>query len=293
MKSNRTAWGLLAPTIAILGFFGLIPFIFVVYVGFHDWNVFSKTRGLIWVAEENYRRLVFDKDFLIALWRGILFTIYAVGIEMVLGIVLAQLLMRKFKGRAFFRAVYSLPLAVAPIVVGSSWRLMTFPGVGPLSYWLNKIGINYNIGQSVSQAILTVVLMDVWHWTPFVTLIMVAGLSALPMQVLEAAMVDGANKWQRFRYIILPMLKPVILTALFLRIMDALRIVDEVWMLTGGGPGTATRYAGIHIWRVVFPKSDYGYGSAMSVLVLYFILVVCFLLYTVITQIRRGGGYER
>jgi multiple sugar transport system permease protein len=119
---------------------------------------------------------------------------------------------------------------------------------------------------------------------------MLAGLSALPREPYEAAVVDGANKWQVFFFVQLPLLQPVILTALFLRIMDALRIVDEVWMLTSGGPGTSTRYVGIHVWRVVFPQTDYGYGSAMSVFLLYLTIVLCWLLLTAITQVRRGAG---
>ncbi|NOZ27578.1 MAG: sugar ABC transporter permease [Chloroflexi bacterium] len=287
MRSNRTAWGLLAPTLLVLGFAGLLPFFYVVYVGFFDWNVFSKTGDLVWAGANNYRRLVFDTEFLAALKRGIVFTLWTVTLEMVLGMALAQLLMREFKGKSFFRAVHALPLTVAPIAVGATWRLMTIPGLGPLPYYLRRIGIDYNIGRYAGQAFATTVLMDVWHWTPFVTLTLLAGLTALPREPFEQAMVDGANRWQILRHLTLPMLRPVILTALFLRIMDALRIVDEVWMLTGGGPGTATRYVGIHVWRVVFPKTDYGYGSAMSVLLLYFTIVLCWLLLTAITQARR------
>jgi multiple sugar transport system permease protein len=273
-----------------LAFVGLLPFFYVLYVSFFDWNIFSKTGAMSWAGAENFRRLVFDSDFLAALKRGVGFTAIAVSIEMVLGLTLAQLLMIRFKGRSIFRALHALPLTVAPIAVGATWRLMTIPGMGPISYFLEELGINYNIGRSASQAFFTTVLMDVWHWTPFVTLTFLAGLSALPKAPIESAMVDGANRWQIFRHVSLPMLRPVILTALFLRIMDALRIVDEVWMLTGGGPGTSTRYVGIHVWRIVFPKTDYGYGSAMSVLLLYLTIVLCWLLITAITQSRRGAG---
>lgn len=290
MRSSRTAWGLLAPTLIVLGFAGLLPFFYVAYVGFFDWNVFAKTSGLVWAGVDNYRELVFDSEFLAALQRGAVFTFFAVGIEMILGFSLAQLLMSEFPGKGFFRAIHALPLTVAPIAVGAMWKLMTNPGLGPLPYYLRRIGIDYNIGVPGPQAFITTVIMDIWHWTPFVTLTLLAGLSALPREPFEQAMVDGANRWQIMRYIALPMLRPVILTALFLRIMDALRIVDEVWMLTGGGPGTSTRYVGIHVWRVVFPKTDYGYGSAMSVLLLYFTIVLCWLLMTAITQARREAG---
>jgi multiple sugar transport system permease protein len=284
MKSSRVGWGLLAPTLIILGITGLLPFFYVIYVGFFDWNIFSANEGLFFAGANNYRRLVFDAEFLGALGRTLMFTFWAVGSELVLGFFLAQLLTRDFRGKGFFRIVHALPLMIAPIAVGATWRLLAIPGFGPVPYYLDKwFDINYNIGSFASHAFLTTVLMDIWHWTPFVTLTMLAGLSTIPKEPLEQALVDGANRWQTFRFLTIPMMMPVILTTLFIRLMDALRVVDEVWMLTGGGPGTATRYVGIHIWRVVFPKTDYGYGSAMSLLTLYFTIVLCWLVFTAIT----------
>jgi multiple sugar transport system permease protein len=170
-------------------------------------------------------------------------------------------------------------------VVGAVWRLLTIPGFGLVPYYLNKWwGLDYRIGYYSEQAFITTVLMDIWHWTPFVSLTLLAGLTALPKEPLEQAQVDGANGWQVFWYITLPIMRPVVLTTIFIRIMDALRIMDEVWMLTSGG--TSTRYIGIHIWRVVFPKTDYGYGAAMSLLTLFFTIVVCWLLYVSIMQRR-------
>jgi multiple sugar transport system permease protein len=134
--------------------------------------------------------------------------------------------------------------------------------------------------------------MDIWHWTPLVTLTLIAGLSSLPREPFEQAQIDGANRFQVFRYITLPLLMPVILATLFIRVMDALRTVDEVWMLTGGGPAAATRYVGLYIWRVVFPKTDYGYGSAMSLLTLYLTIVMCWLLYAVLVARREKPKVE-
>lgn len=285
MKSKRTAWLLLSPTLVILFFTGFVPFVYVLWVGFFDWNTFSASGTMNYTGVNNFRRLVFDNEFLGSLWRTLRFMLATVGIEMVLGFALAGLLVKDFPGKAFFRTIHALPLMVAPIVVGAVWKLMTFPGFGPIPHYLKEwFGINYNLGTSSAQSFWTVVVMDIWHWTPFVTLTLLAGLSAMPKEPFESARVDGANRIQQFRFITVPLLMPMILTTLFLRIMDALRIVDEVWMLTGGGPGTATRYIGIHIWRVVFPQTDYGYGSAMSLLLLYFTIVLCWLLFISITQ---------
>jgi multiple sugar transport system permease protein len=232
-------------------------------VGFFDWNVFSATGRPIWAGANNFRRLVFDNDFLGSMGRTMLFTALVVASELVLGFFLAQALVKDFPGKTFFRTIHALPLMVAPIAVGATWRLMTVPGFGIVPFYLDRwLGIDYNIGRYAGHAFATTLLMDIWHWTPFVTLTMLAGLSALPKEPMEQALVDGANRFQVLRHLTLPMMMPVIITTSFIRIMDAFRIVDEVYLLTGGGPGNATRFIGIHIWRVVFPNTDYGYGSA-------------------------------
>jgi multiple sugar transport system permease protein len=289
LRSTRTGWLLLAPTLIILFLFGVVPFIYVVYVGFFDWNPFAAREGLSFAGVNNYRHLVFDDLFLSALGVTVRFTVFAVLSELVIGFLLAQLLTRDFFGKTLFRIVHTVPLMIAPIAVGAIWRLMTIPGFGPIPYFLDRwFDFNFNIGTNASQAFLSIVIMDIWHWTPFVTLTMLAGLSAIPKEPLESALVDGANRWQVFRFITLPLMRPVILTTMFIRIMDALRTVDEINMLTnGGGPGISTRTLGIHIFRVVFPQTDYGYGSAMSLLTLYFTIVACWLLFVSISQLRR------
>lgn len=287
MRTSTTGWLLLFPTLVVLFVVGVLPFLYVLVIGFFDWNLFAADPTLRFAGLENYRRLVFDDAFLRSIRLTLQFTFFVVVSELILGYLLAQLLMRDFPGKGFFRTIHTLPLMVAPIAVGATWRLLTVPGLGPIPYYLDRwLGIDYRLGTFADQAFLTTVLMDVWHWTPLVTLTMLAGLSALPKEPIEQAQVDGANKLQIFWYITLPMLKPVILTTVFIRLMDALRTVDEVWMLTGGGPGTATRYIGLHIWRVVFPQTDYGYGAAMSLLTLYLTIVLCWLLYAALVARR-------
>jgi multiple sugar transport system permease protein len=294
MRSSTTGWLLLFPTLLILSVMGVVPFLFVLALGFFDWNVFAADPSLRFAGVENYRRLVFDGPFLASIWLTLRFAFFVVVSELILGYFLAQLLMRDFPGKGLFRTIHTLPLVVAPIAVGATWRLLTVPGLGPIPYYLDRwFDIDYRLGSFSDQAFLTTVIMDIWHWTPLVTLTMLAGLAALPKEPLEQAQVDGANKFQVFWHITLPLMKPVILTTVFIRLMDALRTVDEVWMLTGGGPAAATRYIGLYIWRIVFPKTDYGYGAAMSLLTLYLTIVLCWLLYVGLVQQRRpraGNG---
>jgi multiple sugar transport system permease protein len=278
-------WGFLTPTLVILSIFGVLPFLYVIYVGFFDWNAFSNQLGMQWAGVNNYRRLVFDEPFLNSLGRTALFAFLAVSIELIIGFLLAQTLVKPFPGRAVFRTIYTLPLVMAPIAVGATWRLLTIPGFGPIPYYLDKwFGYDFRIATYGNQAFATVLLMDIWHWTPFVTLCLLAGLLAMPKEPQEQAMVDGASRWQIFRFLTIPMMMPILLTTVFIRLMDALRIVDEVFMLTSGGPGDATRFIGLYIYRVVVPKTDYGYGSAMSLLVLYFTIVLCWLLFIAMTN---------
>ncbi len=294
MRSNRMGWGLLAPTLIILGIFGLLPFFYVIYVGFFDWNVFSAVVGRQFAGANNYRRLVFDAEFLGSVGRTLLFTFSVVTIEMILGFLLAQTLVRDFPGKAVFRTIYALPIMIAPIAVGATWKLLTIPGFGLLPYYLDRwFGIEYQLGSHSGQAFWTTVVMDVWHWTPFVTLTMLAGLTAIPKEPLEQAQVDGANRFQVLRFLTIPMMMPVIITTLFIRIMDALRVMDEVFLLTGGGPANATRYVGILIWRVVFPQTNYGYGSAMSLLILYMTLVLAFVLFSVLSRVGKQNTSEK
>lgn len=280
MRRSAVGWLFLAPTLVILFVFGVVPFLYVLVVGFTEWNSFAADPTMRFNGADNFRRLVFDDAFLRALWLTLRFAFFAVVGEIVLGYLLAQLFMRDFPGKGFFRTVHTLPLVIAPIAVGATWRLLMVPGLGPIPYFLRDwFGIDFNIGRYVDQAFYTTVVMDIWHWTPLVTLTLLAALASLPKEPFEQAQIDGANRFQIFRHVTLPLLKPAILATVFIRLMDALRTVDEVWMLTGGGPGTATRYIGLHIWRVVFPKTDYGYGSALSLVTLYLTIVMCWALY--------------
>jgi multiple sugar transport system permease protein len=291
LRSPVTGWLFLAPTITVLAIFGFLPFLYVAFVGFFDWNPFAANPGLVFAGVNNYRRLVFDDLFLRSIGLTLQFTFWVVLSELIIGYLLAQLFMRDFPLKGLFRTIHTLPLLIAPIAVGASWKLLTTPGLGPIPYYLERwFGIDYRMGAFENQAFITTVVMDIWHWTPLVTLTLLAGLSAMPKEPIESAQVDGANRWQIFWHITLPMLKPVLLTTIFIRLMDALRTVDEVWMLTGGGPGTATRYIGLHIWRVVFPQTDYGYGAAMSLLTLYLTIMLCWFLYVALVARKPRGS---
>ena len=283
--SKRIPWYLLSPTIVILLIVGLLPFIYVLIVSFYNWNPLGKSDEMTFIAGDNFRKLVFDEDFLLSVWRSIKYAFTTLFFEFIIGFLLALSLRESFPFRPFFRIVHTLPLVVAPIVVGSIFKLFTVSGFGPLPHFLKEwFGYSFNYGRDAEQAFWMIVFMDIWHWTPFVTLTLLAGLSALPKDPYESAKMDGANGIQIFFHITLPMMIPVLLVVVFIRLMDSLKAVDEIWMLTSGGPGVETRLAGIHIWRSVFESRFYGYGSAMSIFLLYITIVICWFLYVVMTS---------
>jgi multiple sugar transport system permease protein len=288
MHSKRFGWILLAPTLIVLFFFGVLPFVYVVYVAFHSWNPFAANPDMVFNWADNFRKIVFDEQFLASLSVTGAFVFFAVVTELILGYFLAQAFMKDFPGKGFFRTIHTLPLIMAPIIVGSVWKLMTTPSIGIIPHYLDKFfGLNLNIGTSALAAFGVTVVMDVWHWTPLVTLTLIAALVSLPPDPFEQAQIDGAGKRQIFWHITLPMIAPAVMATVFIRLMDALRTVDEVLMLTGGGPGSATRYVGVHIFKEVFPRTNYGYGSAISVIVLYVTIVVSWLLYTSMLAPRK------
>jgi multiple sugar transport system permease protein len=289
MRNSTTGWLLIAPTLFILFLTGFLPFIYVLVVSFMDWNTFAQNPEPTYTGADNFRELVFDKAFLKSIWLTLKFTAFVLVSQLIIGFFLARMLLRNVPLKGLFRTIHTLPLMIAPIAVGATWRLLTVPGLGPIPHYLKQwFGIDYILSRFPDQAFATVVIMDIWHWTTLVTLTLMAGLSNLPEEPLEQARIDGASEWRIFWDITLAFLKPVLLTTIFIRLMDALRTVDEVWMLTGGGPGAETRFIGLHIWRVVFPKTDYGYGSAMSLITLYLTIVMCWLLYVAMTGMKEN-----
>ena len=288
MKSNRTAWVLISPTILILVLVGLVPFLYVLYVGFFNWMPLGKIKDMQFISlGDNYRELMFDEYFLGSIWRSIKFAFVTLFFELSIGFILALSLLSSFPLKSFFRSVHTLPLVVATNVVGAIFKLFLVNGLGPIPYFAKEFfDYKFNYMSSENFAFWMLVVVDVWHWTPFVTLTLLAGLSALPEDPYESAKIDGANNFQIFIHITIPMLVPVLVVVIFIRLMDSLKIVDEVWMLTGGGPGYSTRFTGIHIWKEVFEKRTYGYGSAMSILYLYITIVICWMLYSV--MVSRG-----
>ena len=226
-----------------------------------------------WVGLDNYRWLLLSEHS--TFWESVRITaLYMVGTllpELVLGMTLALLLNQKILGRSLYTAILLIPLVVMPAMVGMVWRLY-FSYDGLVNFFVESLfGTKLN-WYGPQLALPAVIIVDIWEWTPFFVLILLAGLQALPQEPFEAARVDGASAWQVFRYVTLPMLSPVILTAAILRLMDILRIFDVIYAMFGGGPGRATTTLPLYIYRLTMVARNVGRGSAVSVMLILIIL---------------------
>jgi multiple sugar transport system permease protein len=262
--SDRSlAYLLLAPTIAVLLALTIYPLIYSVRISFQS-NSGAPTL-------QNFARLFSDQFFLSALAHTLVYAAIALTIEFLLGLGLALLLDSQIRARNIFRVLLLVPLMLAPVVVGVIWRLMLNSNFGAVNATLKSFGVNTDLltwTASPKLAMASVIIADVWQWTPFMFLILLAGLQAIPQEPYEAALVDGSSPWQTFRHVTLPLLKPAILIALLLRTMDLLRVFDHIFILTEGGPGFATETVSLYIYRTAFRFSNFGYAAAMSFVLL-------------------------
>jgi multiple sugar transport system permease protein len=267
-----------APALIVLLALSIYPLIFSVKV--------ALTNGAGAFAFDNFARLAHDRVFATAALQTVVFTGIALAVEFTLGLALALLVDSLSRARSFFRAGIMVPMLLPPVVAAVVWRLIYNPQFGVLNETLRRLGVNtaaltWTNGER--SALLSVIAVDVWEWTPFIFLLLSAGLQAIPAEPLEAALIDGASWWQRFRDVTLPLLKPAIVLALLLRAMDLVRIFDQIFILTQGGPGTATETVSLYIYRTAFRFSNFGYAAAMS-----FVLLIATMLFSrVLLRVMR------
>jgi multiple sugar transport system permease protein len=260
------AYLLLAPSIAVLLALSIYPLIYAVKVSLQTESAAGPRFGLT-----NFTRLLNDDFFIAALLHTLIYAFVALTIEFCLGLGLALLLHSRLRGRNVFRALLLVPMMLPAVVVGVIWRLLLNPNYGPINSGLRSLGVNADLltwTASPKLAMLSVIVVDCWQWTPFMFLVLLAGLQAIPPEPYEAALIDGSSAWQTFRHITLPLLKPAILIALLLRTMDLLRVFDQIFIITEGGPGFATETLSLYIYRTAFRFFDFGYAAALSFVLL-------------------------
>ncbi|MBW3554698.1 MAG: sugar ABC transporter permease [Gemmatimonadetes bacterium] len=267
---RRLAWSLVAPALGVILLVALFPLGWTVWESLHVHDLRMPWRGKPFAGLDNYVAMASDGRFWASMGHTFFFTAASVGLELLLGLFLAMAMNQAFRGRGLVRAAVLVPWAIPTVVSALLWRFLFDAEAGIANAVLLDVGL---IEEPIvwfiraSTAWVPVILADVWKTTPFVALLLLAGLQNIDESLHEAASVDGANAWQRFRHITLPLLKPAILVVLIFRTLDAFRVFDLIYVLTGGGPGTSTEPISLYAFNALLQNLQFGYGSALSVVV--------------------------
>jgi multiple sugar transport system permease protein len=265
-------WITFSPALVIMLLLSVLPLANLFLTSFQDvvWSGGQAIRSS--AGFTHYAALPADALFRAGLLNTLIFAFAAVSGQMVLGLLLAILCSKITRGRVLYRAVFILPILIPGIVIGAIWKLMLNFDFGLANQALALIGIGPHDWLGASEtALLSVILVDIWHWTPFCFLLCLAGIEALPQDVFEASRMDGATPWQEFRFVTLPLLVPTLVVTFAFRLVLAFKVFDEVYLLTSGGPGTSTEVVSFTLYQRFFTEDRLGYGSAMSVAVIFFV----------------------
>ncbi|CAD6542661.1 MULTISPECIES: carbohydrate ABC transporter permease [Paraburkholderia] len=283
---NQKAWLLVVPVFICVAFSAILPLMTVVNYSVQD--IISPTQH-VFVGTEWFRNIMTDPDLRGALGRQIIFSACVLLFEIPLGVGLALAMPASGWRASAALVILAMPLLIPWNVVGTIWQIFGRPDIGLLGYWLNSLGFDYNYTASPTAAWLTVLVMDIWHWTPLVALLCYAGLRAIPDAFYQAAEIDGASRFAVFRYIELPKMRGVLMIAVLLRFMDSFMIYTEPFVLTGGGPGDSTTFLSQYLTQKAVGQFDLGPAAAFSLIYFLIILLLCFILYNWMSRVGKGG----
>ncbi|WP_313350562.1 sugar ABC transporter permease [Paracoccus sp. (in: a-proteobacteria)] len=284
---NNKAWFLVLPVLILVGFSAVIPLMTVVNYSVND--TFGNNQ-FFWVGLEWFDEMVHSPRLHGALGRQVLFSAIILLIQVPLGIFVALNMPQKGFWSSLVLVLMALPLLIPFNVVGTIWQIFARTDIGLMGYTLKSLGFDYNFTNDPIDAWITVILMDVWHWTSLVALLCYAGLQSIPQAYYQAARIDQASRWAVFRYIELPKMKGVLLIAVLLRFMDSFMIYTEPFVLTGGGPGNSTTFLSIDLVKMAVGQFDLGPAAAFSMMYFVVILLVSWVFYTVMTNVDRSPG---
>ncbi|MCQ2005892.1 carbohydrate ABC transporter permease [Rhizobium sp. NRK18] len=277
---NNKAWFLVLPVLVLVAFSAVIPLMTVVNYSVQD--TFGNNE-FFWNGTDWFTELLHSPRFWDALMRNLIFSGIILAIEIPLGIVIALNMPKKGLGVSFCLVLMALPLLIPWNVVGTIWQIFGRSDIGLLGYVLDRLGLDYNYVADPFDAWITVVVMDVWHWTSLVVLLCYAGLVSIPDAYYQAAKIDGASRWAVFRFIQLPKMQRVLTIAILLRFMDSFMIYTEPFVVTGGGPGNSTTFLSIDLVKMALGQFDLGPAAAMSIVYFLIILLLSWVFYTVMT----------
>ncbi len=285
---NRlTPYIFLAPALVIMVIALLYPLGYMVFGSFRDWDPSQSIGETTFIGLGNYISLWNDPNFHESLVVTLKFAITVVFVEMIVGVGLALLLDRNLRGMSVLRTMFILPMMIAPVVVGLIWRYMYHPSIGIFNQTLEKIGLG-SVDWLGQHALLSVIIADIWQWTPFIFILSLAALQSLPRSALEAARIDGASGWQQIIYIKIPLMMPVLIVTCLLRLIDAFKVLEVILVMTEGGPGLSTEILALRISRTATEFRELGVAAAMSnyLLMLLLILTIIMLAFNKLQEIK-------
>jgi len=289
MANRLTPYMFMAPAVVIMAIALLYPLGYMVWGSFRDWNPSQSIGEAEFVGLKNYITLWGDPNFHESLGVTLRFAFFVVSIEMVLGVGLALLLDRDIRGMSVLRTMFILPMMIAPVVVGLMWRYMYHPTIGTFNRFLESIGLP-KVDWLGDYALTSIIIADIWQWTPFIFILSLAALQSLPRSALEAARIDGATGWQQIIHIKLPLMMPVLIVTGLLRLIDAFKVLEVILVMTNGGPGLSTEILALRISRTATEFRELGVAAAMSnyLLILLLLLTVAMFAFTRIQEARAA-----
>lgn len=262
--------------LAVLFVINIVPLLYMLYLSFSNW-VLYRQKTPTFSGLDNWVEMLTSGRFWHSVQVELIFVAGAVALEFLLGFAMALLLNREMFLREFFRSVFIFPMVLPPIIAAFLWRFMLQSDIGVINYYLRFVNLNRAFLATGPSALATLILVDVWQYTPFVALLLLAGLQHISQEVLKAAEVDGASPVQCFRYVTVPLMIPTILIVLLLRIIDALKVFPTIYVLTRGGPGIATEALNYLAFLMAFEESRIGYGAALSLVVMILSIAIAIL----------------
>jgi glycerol transport system permease protein len=284
---NQKAWFLVLPVLLLVAFSAVIPLMTVVNYSVQD--TFGNNQ-FFWAGLEWFEEMLRSERMWDALGRQLMFSGIILAIEIPLGIFVALNMPKSGFWSSLCLVLMSLPLLIPWNVVGTIWQIFGRVDIGLLGYTLDALGINYNYTQDIVAAWITIIVMDVWHWTSLVALLAFAGLKSIPDAYYQAAKIDQASRWKVFRFIELPKMMGVLMIAILLRFMDSFMIYTEPFVVTGGGPGNATTLLSIDLVKMALGQFDLGPAAAFSIMYFLVILLISWVFYTVMTNLDKREG---
>ncbi|HET6306944.1 MAG TPA: sugar ABC transporter permease [Rhodopila sp.] len=282
----RRYWAFTVPAGMVVAAVIVFPWLFTLYMSVHDWKVSGATP---FVGLANYAKMLTDERFQWAILRTLVFTAAAVVAPVALGVWAAVCFAANFRLRGLARTIFVLPMMATPVAIALVWTMMFHPQLGVLNYLLGLVGLPPSAWVYDSATVIpTLVMVETWQWTPLVMLIVLGGIASLPQDPYEAAILDGATGWQMFRHITVPLAWRFIVVAAVIRMIDALKAFDTIYVITLGGPGTSSETLNILLYQTAFAYYDLGYGSAM--VVVFFVLIL--LISVVLLQLRQRRAWQ-